>query len=135
MDNVLVIRSGYDAFAQGDMPALAEVFDPAIEWHVSDTTGFDSTYRGADAVFGFFGSLQDLWAELHVEPEEIVVIDEDRVLVLGHHRGRVLDGDSVDIPFAHLWTLRSGRAVRFFEYADTGLVLIAQGAVGQPATA
>ena len=65
----------------------------------------------------------------------IPAVGDDRVLALGHHRGRVVDGESVVIPFAHLWTLRNGHAVRFFEYADAGLVLRAQGAVAESAPA
>jgi uncharacterized protein len=132
MDNVAIVRSGYDAFGRGDIPALLEIFDPQIEWNIPDTVGLATPYRGAEAVLGFFGELQQMWKELHVEPDEFVALDADRVLALGTHSGRVAGGDTVEIPFAHVWTLRDGLAVRFVEYADATLVLRAQGVVAMP---
>jgi ketosteroid isomerase-like protein len=127
MDNVSIIRSGYEAFGRGDIEAVLALFDPEIEWNVPDTLGLETPARGVQAVGAFFRELSQLWQELHVEPKEIVAIDGDRVLALGTHRGRVADGEAVEIPFAHVWTLRDGRPVRFFEYADAALVLRAQG--------
>ena len=135
MDNVAILRSGYDAFGRGDIPAVLELLDPEIEWTVPDTVGPGSPYNGPEAVAGFFGSLQHTWLELYVEPDELIQIGDDRVLVLGHIQGRVENGASAEIPFAHLWRLRDGRAVRFFEYSDTALVLRAQGLVPEPAAA
>ena len=135
MDNVVIIRSGYDAFGRGDIPRVLELFDPEIEWNVPDTVGLDTPYKGPEALAGFFGSLQQTWQELHVEPEELIQIGDHRVLALGHHHGRVVNGASVEIPFAHLWTLQDGQAVRFFEYSDAALVLRAQGVVPEPSSA
>jgi len=133
MDNVAIVRSGYEAFSREDIPALLEIFDPGIEWHIPDTVGLGTPYRGTEAVLGFFGELQQTWEELHVEPDEYVTLDDARVLALGAHRGRVVGGESVEIPFAHVWTLRDGLALRFDEYADAALVLRAQGVVAAPA--
>jgi ketosteroid isomerase-like protein len=129
MDNVAIVRSGYDAFGRGDIPALLEIFDPEIQWSVPDTVGVAAPYRGPEAVLGFFGELRQQFEELHVEPNELIALDADRVLALGTRRGRVVDGDDLQVPFAHLWTLRDGRAVRFFEYADAALVLRARNGV------
>jgi ketosteroid isomerase-like protein len=134
MDNVSIIRSGYDAFAKGDMAKLMEIFDPGIEWTIPDTVGFDSHYSGIDAVMGFFGEIPKLWAELHVEPEEYFALGDDRVLALGTHHGRVVNGESLSAPFAHVWTLREGRATRFFEYVDAGRILRAQGLIREATT-
>jgi ketosteroid isomerase-like protein len=133
MDNTAVIRSGYEAFARGDVETLQSLFDPEIEWSIPTTLGYDTPYRGIAAVMGFFGEIQKLWDELHVEPEEILALGDDRVLALGTHHGRVVNGGSVDLPFAHLWTLRDGRATRFFEYTDGAVILQAQGLVSSAA--
>jgi ketosteroid isomerase-like protein len=35
--------------------------------------------------------------------------------------------DVIEVPFAHVWTMRDGKAVRFREYADSNLVAQAIG--------
>ncbi len=134
MDNVAIVRSGYEAFARGDTARLTEIFDPEIEWTVTDAVGLEPHYRGIDAVMGFFGDISKVWAELHVEPDEYHALGEDRVLALGVHRGRVANGRAVELPFAHVWKLRDGRATSFMEYTDAAQILRAQGAIAQPAT-
>jgi ketosteroid isomerase-like protein len=134
MDNVAIVRSGYDAFARGDMAMLLEIFDPEIEWTITDALGLEPHYHGVDAVMGFFGDIPTVWAELHVEPDEYHALGDDRVLALGVHHGRVANGRSVDLPFAHVWTLRNGRATKFMEYTDAAQILRAQGALVRPAT-
>src|SRR5262249_39675071 len=122
MDNTAVVKAGYEAFARGDAEALMAAFDPEIEWNIPSSAGLGPQYRGIEAVTAFFGEISKVWDELHVEPDEILAIGDDRVLALGTHRGRVVGGGSVELPFAHLWTLRGGRATRFFEYTDAGMV-------------
>jgi ketosteroid isomerase-like protein len=126
MDNVATIRSGYEAFARGDVGAVLELLDPQIEWNVPGTLGLDTPFRGREEVAGFFGAIRDMWEELHVGVEDVAAIDESRVLALGVHHGRI-GGAAVDVPFAHVWTLRDDRPVRFVEYADAAVVLQAQG--------
>jgi ketosteroid isomerase-like protein len=54
------------------------------------------------------------------------VSDGDRLIVFGHHEFD--DGDR--IPFAHVWTLRDGRAAAFREYVDNSA--LARHVIGAP---
>ncbi len=48
----------------------------------------------------------------------------DRVVVLGHLQGRgKASGGTLDAPYAHVWTLRDGKAVHFRNYMDTATFL------------
>ncbi len=47
-------RRGYAAFAAGDLDALREMFHPDITWTVPGRSTVAGTYRGADAVLGYF---------------------------------------------------------------------------------
>ena len=52
-------------------------------------------------------------------PREFIA-QGDKVVVLGQERFRVkATGRSVENEWAHGWTLREGRAARFYEYNDT----------------
>ena len=47
-------------------------------------------------------------------------MDEDRVLVVGDYTGQG-EGGALHAQFAHLWTVRDGRATRSEQFADTAL--------------
>ena len=116
--NVDIVRSGYDAFGRGDIPGVLALFDPSIEWYVQEELPEGGTYRGPEAVGGFFASLPKNYDDLQVQPDQYLDAG-DSVIVEGHHRGKI-NGTAFEVGFAHVWTLRDGAAVRFREYADSG---------------
>jgi ketosteroid isomerase-like protein len=118
--NVDLIRGGYEAFARQDIPAVLALFDQNIEWRTPDTLPEGGTVRGPQGVARFFQSLPKLYAELRVQPDEFLDAG-DRVVVLGHHRGRAARG-AFEVGFAHAWTLRDGKVTRFVEYTDTAAI-------------
>jgi ketosteroid isomerase-like protein len=53
------------------------------------------------------------------EPQEFIA-DENQVVVLGHYAWRVRStGRKYESDWAHVFTVRGGRIVRFREYTDT----------------
>ena len=125
-DDVAILREGYAAFGRGDIPAVLAVFDPEIEWVEPEGYPWGRTYRGHEDVVGLFGTAaESLGPEWRVEPDRFVAT-EDGVLVLGHHRGRN-DAGPWAVPFAMVWEMRDGRAVRFRQYGDTVLMRAAAG--------
>jgi ketosteroid isomerase-like protein len=117
LDNAQVLREGYAAFARGDVPGVLERFDQGIEWTIPGPHSLAGVYEGHAGVGGFFERVATAY-ELQVRPEEFLPLDEERVLVLGTH---VVDGAAghAEIRFAHVWAVRDGRAVSFYEYTDT----------------
>ena len=133
-DNVGLIRSGYEAFARGDIEAVMGLFDPTIAWYTPDTIPFGGSYLGQAAVGEFFGKLPENYAELHVEPTSF--IDRaDTVVVIGRHRGRSVAGIPFEIPFVHVWSLSNGKATTFTEHVDTVKMNAALGLVAQQGVA
>jgi uncharacterized protein len=53
-ENVAQVRSGYEAFARGDVDAVLALLDPDIDWHpaIAPILGVE-TLRGREAVRGF----------------------------------------------------------------------------------
>ena len=120
-ENVAILREGYEAFGRGDIPAVLAVFDPAIEWTEPEGYPWGRTYRGHEEVVGLFGTAAELLGpEWRVEPDRFIATEEG-VLVLGHHRGGNAGGPW-EVPFAMVWEMRDGRAVRFRQYGDTALM-------------
>jgi ketosteroid isomerase-like protein len=87
--------------------------DDGIVWTVPPVDGWGGEHRGKDAVLGFFGSLPGRYGQWTLAIDELVDAG-DRLLVVGHHEFP----DSDRIPFAHVWTLRGGKAATFIEYVD-----------------
>lgn len=119
--DVDVIRRAYLAFAQEDIPAVLAVLHEDIDMYVPDELPEGGRYRGHDAVLGFFGGLAELYDELRVDAE-VFHGAGDHVIAEGHHRGRIR-GTAFEVGFAHVWTMRGGRAIAYREYTDSGKLL------------
>ena len=131
-DNAALVRSGYDAFARGDIDTVLGLFDAGIKWYTPDTIQFGGHYEGPAGVGAFFAKLPENYSELHVEPTAF--IDRaDTVVVMGHHTGRSTAGASFDIPWVHVWTFSNGKVTSFTEYFDTVKMNAALGLVAQSA--
>ena len=53
-ENVEIVRAAYDAFERGDLDAVSELHDPAIEWQTSAEDPDAATHRGRVAVRHYF---------------------------------------------------------------------------------
>ena len=117
-DDIAILRAGYDAFRRGVITAVLEVLDPRIEWEEPDGYPWGGTYFGHDGVLALFRSAAEaLGPEWRVEPEHYTATG-DGALVMGHHVGGRA-GAEWSVPFAMVWWMRDGRAVRFRQYGDT----------------
>jgi ketosteroid isomerase-like protein len=115
------VRRSYEAFERGDMEAVVADMDEEIEWHQAQGLPHGGTYRGLDAVRkAIFDPLDDeWWDDFRADPSEFIDAGDD-VVVLGRYTGRAkATGRSLDVPFAHVWTFRDGKAVRFRQFLDT----------------
>jgi ketosteroid isomerase-like protein len=113
-----LVSGGYASFATGDIPDVLARFASDIAWTIPGPSALADTYNGPDGVASFFGQLQQAYTRLEVHADEIRALDDERVLALGHHTGEGAGG-SFDVGFAHVWRVRDGKAVAFFEYTDT----------------
>jgi ketosteroid isomerase-like protein len=121
--NTEIIRSVYTAFATGDVPGVVGAFDADIHWTEAEGFPYGGTYVGPDAVVtGVFARLGSEWEGFAAVPHAFVA-EGDTVVALGDYGGTYkATGKSFSAPFAHVWTLREGRIVRFQQYTDTALV-------------
>jgi ketosteroid isomerase-like protein len=118
-DNTEIMRAGYDAFNERNFEAVMEIFGEAIEWVEPDGSRYSGTYHGPEEVGEMFERLLSDVDDFAVEPDRILDAGET-VVALGHAQGTVVEtGETLDVPFAHVWDMEDGRATRFQHYTDT----------------
>jgi uncharacterized protein len=123
MSNLETIKGVYDAFAKGDIPSVLETLSPEIEWTEAEGFPYGGTYRGPSAVLeGVFMRLGTEWIGFAAVPHDFVDGGET-IVALGQYSGTYkTTGKTFRAQFAHVWSLRDGRAVQFVQYVDTLLV-------------
>ena len=120
MSNLETVKNLYEAFAQGDIPSVLKPFDENIEWTEAEGFPYGGTYTGANAIVeNVFMKLGGEWEGFSAVPDEILDAG-DNIVALGHYSGKYNEtGKSMKVPFAHVWTLRGGKIVKFVQYTDT----------------
>jgi uncharacterized protein len=126
-ENVELARLGYGAFNRGDFDTLLDLCAPDIEWRDFATIDSDSV-TGKDAVRAYFETVMEAWEQIRLEPEEIIDLGGDRVVVVSHLTGRGRgSGIEVETRGADLLTFDGGSLVRWMGYADRAQALEAAG--------
>jgi ketosteroid isomerase-like protein len=68
--------------------------------------------QGRDEVRRLFNQFDEAWESHHSEPEKILSIDDERVLLLSVERFRGRDGIEITQPSATIFTVRDGKVAR-----------------------
>lgn len=120
-DHLPAVRRSYEAFSRGDLDGATAMMDEAIVWHQAQGLPHGGTYEGLATVrASIFDPLdEEWWEDFDAVPSDILAGD-DHVLVLGRYTGKAkATGRPLDIPFAHVWQFRNGKAIRFHQFTDT----------------
>lgn len=115
-DNVQMISSAYEAFSRGDIPAVLDMLDEAVEWEVADVLPQGGSFRGKEGVGDFFQGLGAAWEKLELEIEDLLDAN-DHVVAVGRAEGALRGVGPAGYGFAHVFTLAGGAVTRFREYA------------------
>lgn len=121
-ENVHIIRNMYEAFGQGDVPAVLNALDAQIEWREADNFLYAdrNPYIGPQAILeGVFMRLGAEWDGFTARPDVLLDAGE-HVVALGIYSGtHITTGKQVRAQFAHIWTLVQGKVRKFQQYTDT----------------
>jgi ketosteroid isomerase-like protein len=113
-ENVQRARRIGDLFNAGEIEnALAEVSeDFEMDW--SNSIGpLKGIYRGHDGARELWRSFTEAWESIHWEPEEIIDLGEERLIVVNHVRMRGRDsGAEVSAIGVQEWTFKDGVPTR-----------------------
>jgi uncharacterized protein len=109
------VRSGYAAFASGDMQLLSQMFADAA-WNHRNPDRFGGLKRGFDEIGAFFGeSAQLTEGTLRVDPASVLA-DGNTVAVIAHMTGSRPDGRRLDDMQVHVFTIEGERVVTVDQY-------------------
>ena len=123
MNNSEVIRSLYQAFANGDVPSVLGALASNVTWTDAEGFPYGGTYVGPDAVLSnVFMKLGTEWEGYSAVPHEFIA-EGDTVVSVGEYSGTYkATGKSFSAPFAHVWNFQNGKVIRFRQFTDTAIV-------------
>ena len=128
-ENVEVVRAAWDAWSRGDMDALFDFYDPAVEWDVTHSYVPDmGVFHGHEGIREFFREWRAFFVEYHAEPEAF--IDAGACVVVRIRQGGRGRASTVGVEMPTYWQvyrLRGARAVRVEIYRDEAEALEAVG--------
>ncbi len=120
-DNVERYREALEAWNRRDLVWILEQAAPDFEFHTAQMfPGTEAVYRGREGMVEFWTSfIEEPWALLRIDIEEMLPASEDRVLAIltftGTERG---SGTEVTLKYAHLATFRGDEVTRIDAFAD-----------------
>jgi hypothetical protein len=119
-DTESVVRKFYSALSRGEAEAAIALLDPEVKWTEAERTPYyGGELTGPDTVvktvFEPIGRDFECFA---VTPQDFITQD-DRTAALGLYTGHFHAGGELRAPFVHVWTVRSGRIVRFTQHTDS----------------
>ena len=120
--NRATIQGMYEAFGRGDIATVLAALDPEIEWWEAENFIYADAnpYVGPQAVLqGVFARLGAEWEGFAVSPKEVLDAG-DTVVGHGYYSGKFRGtGRDVRAQFAHVFSFRDGKVVKFQQYTDT----------------
>ena len=124
-DNSETVQKVFAAFNRGDVEAALETAQPDFEMDWSNSIGpLKGVYSGREELLEFWQRFIDAWEEWNWDAEEVIELDEDRLVVVNHLRLRGRgSGARVDATGAQLWTFRDGlsESVKLFQSKQEAL--------------
>ena len=125
-NNVNVVRGMYHAFATGEIPTIIAALDPQVDWWEAENFIYadNNPYVGPNAVLdGVFMRIAQEWDGFAVSPKEVLDAGET-VIGHGYYSGTYKKtGEAVRAQFAHFFTFRDGKIIKFQQYTDTAQFL------------
>jgi ketosteroid isomerase-like protein len=126
-ENLDLVRSLYAHLERGDFDRVfqtaSEWAHPEFEWIIADgpTAGsFTGVAEAEESAYGMFAA----WEEFRFEAEEYRALDDERVLVLDHRRGRGKgSGVETETKAASVFHFRDGKVTRLVNYWERGHAL------------
>jgi uncharacterized protein len=127
-ENSDALKRGYEAFNNGDIDTVSEIFDDDISWEGPNTEGLpmSGTNDGKDAVLQALGQIGENFEEFNVSPDEMIE-EGDTIVVLSHIEGKTKSGNDVKTPGVEVWRMSDGTAKRVQSLVDTAALKEALG--------
>ena len=118
--NLDLLKSVYDGFAKGDVPAVLGAMDENVDWNEPESLPYKNQSSPQAVAEGVFGPVMQDLEGFTVNPEEFVDGGGDVIVAIGRYRGKgAKTGVELDAPFTHVWRFSGGKISYFRTYTDT----------------
>jgi hypothetical protein len=114
--NIDIIGKAYS----GGPDFLLQALSPEVEWTGAAGFPYGGTFRGpADVVKNVFVRLATEWEGFKPDLESLYDAG-DTIVATGFYRGTYRKtGRAMEASFAHVFTMKSGKIMRFVQYVDS----------------
>jgi ketosteroid isomerase-like protein len=118
-DNAELVRRIIELFNRKDIARVLDAVADDFELDWSNSIGpLKGVYKGREGALELWESFLDAWDEIRWDPQEIIEVDDARVILVNHVRMRG-GGSGVDVEAtaAQLWTITDGkgRSVKLYQ--------------------
>ncbi len=127
MNNVELVKQGYQNFAEGKVEEVLATYHPEIIW--DECTGFpyvteDGIYIGPNAIVqNVLMIIPQYMDNFQVEIRELFG-SGDKVVMVGYYTGTWKEtGKVFKANATHVWTVKDGLATHFFQAVDTAEII------------
>ena len=120
MTPLKTVHTYYESLVPGSRACLMEVLDPHVVLEVPEgLPDGRRSYIGLKAYLEDF--LYNFYGTFDLNCEALEYLDAGEIVVtLGRFQGHALPtGVAIDVPFAHVWTVRDGYIIRGRLFTDT----------------
>ena len=122
-----IIRGFDDEYRRGDLDAIFHRYHPEIE--VRDW--FGGVHKGRDAAMESPRQWLRQWEWFSSEVEEIIDLDDDRVVLISRFRGKgEASGAETEWTAGEIWTFRDGKIAAIIGFPNVEAALEAAGLQG-----
>jgi ketosteroid isomerase-like protein len=112
-----IVRACFEAWERGGVDAVAEFWDPQIDWRSAEGALDDvGVMRGVEAMRAYVQDWLDDFDDLHFELEELIDAGEQVVSVQRISGRAKASGVATEVRYAVVNTIRDGKLVRGREY-------------------
>jgi len=114
---VELMRATYRRVNEAGFAAIADVVHP--EFTMDSPQGVEASQAHDKAgLREWFGKMDEIWEELRFEPEEMIDVDDTRVIAVVRTSGRARgSGIEINQELTHLWTIVDGRATSLVTFS------------------
>ena len=116
--NADVVLRLWRTFADEGLDALAEFWDPDINWRAIEGAPDDvGEMHGRDALRRYLGEWLEMFDDLTLSVQDLREVGDNLVVAAQRVTGRAkLSGIETELAFAVVYTIRDGKIVRGREY-------------------
>ena len=117
--NADAVKSGWDAFAKGDLDEAVSTTSDSAEIVIPETLPWGGTYTGPDGFKEMIGKFLSNFEEVNPVPKEFLEADGGHVVVTVSGVGKTKSGNELSGDSIWLYTMDDGEITRAEFYGDT----------------